>query len=118
MKYSLSFLAVFSATAHGIQSARSWVVNTHALEDCSDPTPVGYTGFDVTLMNNHIRPIQFPEGTRAIWFRDSDTAAHVLDLHDGHKGKFHEQPYHTPLTLTYQLTSNLVLPLCVFQLAE
>jgi hypothetical protein len=88
MKFSASVFPAFAATAYGSQSARSWVVDTHALEDCSDPAPVGYTGFDVTLMDNGIRPIQFPVGTKAIWFRDSDTAAHVLDLHDGQKSKF------------------------------
>jgi len=82
MFHAIFALAVASSACAAKVTTADWIVNTYATSDCSDYTSKGWTGSDV-LREQDAFTIDslFPQGTKALFFKDSVTAAHVLNIH-------------------------------------
>ena len=96
----LSAFALF-ALAGTLVSAESnvWSVSLHEDAACKDAAISGYSGFDNAVgaffQGCHI--IKAPAEAKALWFKDSETAHHVLTVHaDESCGEFRPEGMSCP----------------------
>ncbi len=82
MLLATALLSAFAMTANGLATV-PWELNTFETSDCSGPAAAGFNGDDILDSRIDCFKTSFPKSTKSVWFRDSETAAHLVKLHAG-----------------------------------
>lgn len=83
MLSAAALLPLMAAVVSADTTSLPWQLNTHDTADCSDGATRGFTGQDILDARTDCFEPQFPNTTKSIHFRDSQSAAHILKLHEG-----------------------------------